>query len=473
MKRLCSFLAALLLIPCLCAGVQAAASAQIVRAFVSEGCLYTYVDLSGNEQPITKAEARIGSASFPSLGRLETVRQAGSPVSYLLLVDISNSMPPFQEDILAFASRLAENSGENTRFTLAVFGDGFEVAAEDIPPEELSQHLSALTYEEPITQLHSAIDAALDYFESVPWTGNELRSVIVLTDAVEYDPQGGVPYEELLSRIEQSDVMLHAVGFGGDEQALSSLSQLVSASDGSQWSIGSGLSAADAAGQLVDCTGRLFVVGFDLGEYVSETGSESVSITFSSGAELICRAQAQAALPTSEPAAESGQEPAPEPLPPSSGQASGSTPGGQPPAPDSSPSWLPLAAVGVLVLLAAGAVLLLVRRKKPVQPPAPAPAPGIYMRLEVLQGQLRAPVTDLNLTEELIVGRDPDCAISFDSPALSRRNTRIFTAGGAVYVEDLHSQNGTKVNGLPIEMPNLLRSGDEITAGDVSFRLKF
>ena len=78
MKRLCSFLAALLLIPCLCAGVQAAASAQIVRAFVSEGCLYTYVDLSGNEQPITKAEARIGSASFPSLGRLETVRQAGS-----------------------------------------------------------------------------------------------------------------------------------------------------------------------------------------------------------------------------------------------------------------------------------------------------------------------------------------------------------------------------------------------------------
>ena len=95
------------------------------------------------------------------------------------------------------------------------------------------------------------------------------------------------------------------------------------------------------------------------------------------------------------------------------------------------------------------------------------------MRLEVLQGQLRAPVTDLNLTEELIVGRDPDCGISFDSPALSRRNTRIFTAGGAVYVEDLHSQNGTKVNGLPIEMPNLLRSGDEITAGDVSFRLKF
>ena len=85
--------------------------------------------------------------------------------------------------------------------------------------------------------------------------------------------------------------------------------------------------AADAAGQLVDCTGRLFVVGFDLGEYVSETGSESVSITFSSGAELICRAQTQAALPTSEPAAESGQEPAPEPLPPSSGQASGSPPG--------------------------------------------------------------------------------------------------------------------------------------------------
>ena len=194
--------------------------------------------------------------------------------------------------------------------------------------------------------------------------------MIVLTDAVEYDPQGGVPYEELLSRIEQSDVMLHAVGFGGDEQALSSLSQLVSASDGSQWSIGSGpvpRRCRRPAGGTAPA--GCFVVGFDLGEYVSETGSESVSITFSSGAELICRAQTQAALPTSEPAAESG-----------AGAGAGAPPaqlrtgqrqhaGGAGPRPGPAPPPGFSGRLGALVLLAAGAVLLLVRRKKPVQPP--------------------------------------------------------------------------------------------------------
>ena len=137
MKRILPLLMAALLLPALSLGAAAAGQAEIVRAFGAGETLYTYVDLGEGGQPITRAEATLDGRTFQTAGRLETVRQAGSPVSYLLMVDASTSMPGFQEDVVGFAESLAEHSGENTRFTLATFGDGFQVIGEDVAPEEV------------------------------------------------------------------------------------------------------------------------------------------------------------------------------------------------------------------------------------------------------------------------------------------------------------------------------------------------
>ena len=337
MKRILPLLMAALLLPALSLGAAAAGQAEIVRAFGVGETLYTYVDLGEGGQPITRAEATLDGRTFQTTGRLETVRQAGSPVSYLLMVDASTSMPGFQEDVVGFAESLVEHSGENTRFTLATFGDGFQVIGEDLAPEEVPEQLAGLQYSEPITQLHSAIGQALDYFEGLPRQGNELRSLVVLTDAVEYDPQGGIPYDTLLERMERSDVMLHAIGFGGDRAALDRLNQLVEASDGSQWEIGEACTADQAADQLVEYTGRLFVLGFDLSGYVSDGEEQPLSLVFSSGAELVGQAESQVALPVSqdpgtEPEPDSGSElPAPEPEP------GGGAPAAQPAEPEEQP----------------------------------------------------------------------------------------------------------------------------------------
>ena len=40
-------------------------------------------------------------------------------------------------------------------------------------------------------------------------------------------------------------------------------------------------------------------------------------------------------------------------------------------------------------------------------------------------------------------------------------------------MEDLGSQNGTRVNGTAISMPCALRSGDTLTTGEVVWKLKF
>lgn len=176
----------------------------------------------------------------------------------------------------------------------------------------------------------------------------------------------------------------------------------------------------------------------------------------------------------------STETPAEEPvLPPSdaassgTGEAAEDAPKKETPQETGSPiSGAVAGAIGGAVILAVILAAVLLRRKKPAPPPA-AEQSGIYMRLEVLEGTLTSTRTEFNLTDELLVGRDAGCDIAFDSPVLSRRHTRIFWDGTAVQIQDLGSQNGTSVNGAAVTEPRILRSGDEITAGDVRFRLKF
>lgn len=220
MKRFLRFFLGAAAAACLCVSALAAASADLVRTFVYDGTLYTYVVLSGVTEPITKAEATVGGQVFPASDSLKTVRQAGSPVVEMLLVDCSNSMPDFASDVTAFAQTLAQASGENTRFLLATFGKEFTVLSEDLSGAELTDAAGSIAYTATQTRLNTSLDQALDYFAALPRSGNELRSIIVLSDAVQYDPQGGVSQESLAARLEESDVLLHAVGFGSDTEAL-------------------------------------------------------------------------------------------------------------------------------------------------------------------------------------------------------------------------------------------------------------
>ena len=302
MKRILCGAAALLLALLLCGQALAAASAEPVRIFVYEDTLYTYMELEGVDSPITQVEAKIEGQSFPATSRLETVRQAGFPITYLLLVDNSNSMPPFREQLNAFGRGLAENSGENTRFILATFGDEFQVISDSVPAEELEAQLAAIPLDEPVTRLHTSMNRALDYLEAMPRQGTELRSMVVITDGVQYDPLGAVPYEELLERISHSDVMLHSLGMGSDSEALASLGRLTEASGGLHQSLADGLGGESAAKALSDAGGDLMVTGFDLAGRAAPGEDQEVSFTFASSGALVCRGEAVVDIPGDESA---------------------------------------------------------------------------------------------------------------------------------------------------------------------------
>jgi hypothetical protein len=71
----------------------------------------------------------------------------------------------------------------------------------------------------------------------------------------------------------------------------------------------------------------------------------------------------------------------------------------------------------------------------------------------------------------LLVGRDEECELSFDSSKLSRRHCAIALVDGKVFVRDLASTNGTRVNGAVVDYAEL-KIGDALSIGDVELTIR-
>jgi pSer/pThr/pTyr-binding forkhead associated (FHA) protein len=86
-------------------------------------------------------------------------------------------------------------------------------------------------------------------------------------------------------------------------------------------------------------------------------------------------------------------------------------------------------------------------------------------RLVMLEPRSRRGVTT-QLEGELVLGRDPTCAIVIDDDAyISQRHVRFFDIEGQPMVEDLGSTNGTFHNGSKLIGARLLHPGDRVQAG--------
>ena len=66
-------------------------------------------------------------------------------------------------------------------------------------------------------------------------------------------------------------------------------------------------------------------------------------------------------------------------------------------------------------------------------------------------------------------GRGPGSAIKVRSSEVSSRHARFLRLGDAVFVEDLGSTNGTRLNGTPVVGQTRVREGDLVQMGNVAF----
>jgi pSer/pThr/pTyr-binding forkhead associated (FHA) protein len=68
----------------------------------------------------------------------------------------------------------------------------------------------------------------------------------------------------------------------------------------------------------------------------------------------------------------------------------------------------------------------------------------------------------IELTPQMLVGRSDECDLRVTEGHPSRRHARLSVDADGLWVEDLGSANGTRVNGTPITARTLLRNGDSV-----------
>jgi hypothetical protein len=71
----------------------------------------------------------------------------------------------------------------------------------------------------------------------------------------------------------------------------------------------------------------------------------------------------------------------------------------------------------------------------------------------------------VRIEDGFVLGRGRECHIVFDDSTVSKEHARLRIDGRATFIEDLHSTNGTLVNGKVIDGPTQLRRGDRIALG--------
>ena len=100
-------------------------------------------------------------------------------------------------------------------------------------------------------------------------------------------------------------------------------------------------------------------------------------------------------------------------------------------------------------------------------------AKGKEIKLDIATGNVDN-VIKTRLVSSLIFGRSDTCDIAIDDIKLSRQHFAFEAAAdGEIYVVDLHSTNGTYLNGRKLVEKNILRSGDVISAGRSQIKVTF
>src|SRR5712691_8213577 len=92
--------------------------------------------------------------------------------------------------------------------------------------------------------------------------------------------------------------------------------------------------------------------------------------------------------------------------------------------------------------------------------------------LEVKRGSKKKRSLRLR-SEETIVGRQSGCDLRIPSSSVSRRHCRLSFRDGYLTVEDLESSNGTYVNGEKVKGQHVVRPGDQLEIGPLTFLVKY
>ncbi|MGN0302569.1 MAG: FHA domain-containing protein [Anaerotardibacter sp.] len=80
---------------------------------------------------------------------------------------------------------------------------------------------------------------------------------------------------------------------------------------------------------------------------------------------------------------------------------------------------------------------------------------------------------NITVTGPVVIGRNPNADITIRGDYVSSQHARFVLMGQNLFIEDMGSTNGTLVNDVYIQAPLALKSGDKVTIGGVTMRVRF
>ena len=461
----------------------------IVQAYCADGSLYAFVNIAEKHENILNASTSnvaimINGAAYGAVPPIVSLAKTETPVYFMFLIDLSTSMPSFQDNINAFAEELLKESPQNTQFLVATFGDTFLPLGDfSADQDEIRKKVKGLNYNINQTGLYRGISDAIDYLEGFERTDGGIYNLIILSDGIEYDAEGLI-HEEVAKKVSESSVTIFTMGFRSNdrnsEESLKLLGVFARDSGGIHSVFDRNSNPEKAISErIVNYINGLFPIKFDIANFKTNGGGYPVAIDFYNGKEPIFRVESsyvkipmKAVLPATTPAyppltndsqtahAESMQTGTEDAVDDTVGTAKEQS---------AVIVWVGIGGVGIL--LVAGAFLLVKKRRNKAAPTTPLPY-HIFIKLEIIDGEY-AGNQEFYLQNSLTIGRNKTCDIVLKHQHVSDKNARIFVQDNTVYIEDLNSKNGTALGGMRIFSPNKLRSGDIISIGSVKFRLKF
>ena len=476
-------------------------SCQVVSAYYRGETLYTFLE----GQPPDELGLLLNNTQVAQ-GTPTPVSETETTSHYLFLMDLSTSMPDYQQWILAFTDALFAQEIQPVEVAIAGFGDRFELLDEGMTTsDEVRRAIGNLHY---------------DHTAETPVEEGAVANVILFTDGIPW-PEQADGWEEAAAITQDlaqaPEVMFHLASFGsqGDDVLL----QALSSGKGLSLSITS-RSDAEAGGtavaQQVDSLyGLAFQPNMQLEEprldgqlFYQEDGS-TVFLDLNHVRNYSVELPEEVSAPTEEPANSPEPEPTLEPEPPAVPEPESSAPpessppaegtvtseprvesSQEPSAPSVSsgpaaskvyageeeasfpPIWMIAAGGGAAVLIVFIVAVALSQRKKRTTLKE-AEVPGIALKLEVFQGKPKRKQVVFTLVNSLTVGSAASCDIVWNDPEMDGVCARIFLDEKGVFIESVSPRTQVFIEGILIHGPNRLRSGDRVTIAHSIFCLRF
>ena len=486
---------------------------QVTSAYYNGETLYAFLE----GQPPEEMGLLLNNAQVAQ-GTPTPVSETEATSHYLFLMDLSTSMPDYQQWIFAFTDALFAQETQPVEVTIAGFGDRFELLDEGMTTsDEVRKAINGVHYDHTATDLSGCLAQALRYMAETPVGDGAVANIILFTDVIPWPDQGD-GWEEEAAVITQDlaqapEVIFHLAAFGS--QGNNDLREALSSGKGVSLSITS-RSEAEAAGvavaQQVDSLYTLALQpNMDLAEprlegqlfYQEEDGS-TVFLDLDNIRNYPVALPEEVSAPTEEPANSPEPEPTLEPEPPAVPEPESSAPpessppaegtvtseprvesSQEPSAPSVSsgpaaskvyageeeasfpPIWV--IAAGLIVFIVA--VALSQRKKRTTL--KEAEVPGIALKLEVFQGKPKRKQVVFTLVNSLTVGSAASCDIVWNDPEMDSVCARIFLNEQGVFIESVSPRTQVFVEGILIHGSNRLRSGDRVTVAHSTFCLRF